>query len=152
MSDIFEIATGLLAKAIGDGRVLAMATAADGAVNVRMMSMVPLDGKLYATAFDDSLKCQQLRKNSRMALCFDSYQIEGTATVVADLSTPKNQQILARVASAFPIRAKYAAAPGCVIIEFEMTSAKFYDPSATPPLGYSINFANGSAVDLMKKQ
>lgn len=151
MDNLFQTAKSYFWNMVGENQIMAMATQAKDDVAVRTMSIVVLDDTMYCTSFEDSLKCAHIRQNNKMALCFDSVQMNGVAEIISDLDNEKMQSVLKKVEEYFPQRAKYSSQPGCVVIAFTPQKAKLFDASKNPPEGYSIDFVAQTAQQLVKK-
>jgi len=69
-----------------ENRHMALATSADGVVQVRMV-LVANDGlDIYFFTWKHSRKCSQIERNARVALCKDTVEVEGAAQILGELS------------------------------------------------------------------
>ena len=73
------IAKEEVVSALETEATLTLATCADNRVTIRYISHINDGLDIYFQTGVDSLKIQQIRTNSNVALCVGTYQIEGTA-------------------------------------------------------------------------
>lgn len=75
----YQSRISILFEKLGSGQIMTLATSLNDKVFARSMSVIICNQKFYFQtdkAFD---KCYQLSNNKNVALCFNNFQIEGTA-------------------------------------------------------------------------
>lgn len=72
----------LLWDKIGTHGVMTLSISFENHVTSRAMSIVIFHETFYCQTDEISLKCQQIQKNSNVALCYQNFSIEGTCCIV----------------------------------------------------------------------
>lgn len=80
--EVFLSVLSLLWNKIGTHGVMTLSTSLENRVTSRAMSIVVINGIFYCQTDETSLKCQQIQKNSNVALCHQNFSIEGTCRMV----------------------------------------------------------------------
>lgn len=75
----FNEAKEIMNQKLGDWKIMALASCVDDYPMVRNVSCIFYNDKIYFKTDKNFRKTQQLFKNSKVAMCFNGVQIEGTA-------------------------------------------------------------------------
>ncbi len=75
----FQSRISILFEKLGSGQIMSLATSLNGKVFARSMSVIICNHKFYFQTDKTFDKYYQLSNNKNVALCFNNFQIEGTA-------------------------------------------------------------------------
>jgi general stress protein 26 len=90
----FELELEKVYKALGDAKILPLATSSHNRTTTRMMSCILYNGAIVFQTSVDLLKYTQISENPLVALCFNNIQIEGSASILGKMSDEKNKDIM----------------------------------------------------------
>ena len=76
--------------ALADTKSMVLATSQNDYVTARVMSPISEGLTIFFRIQEQSQKGRQMQGNQRVALCFDHYQIEGTARFTGGFDEPQN--------------------------------------------------------------
>ena len=126
MNELYTVTSKDFWNMLGKGIEIVIATADGGDVTARTVSVAPLEGKLYFSTFDSSVKCAQIGKNPRVAFCAGPIQIKGAARIMGSPGLPENKAASDALMEAFADDyAAFCNAPGVVLVEVILQSASF---------------------------
>jgi ribosomal-protein-alanine N-acetyltransferase len=106
--------------------LLVLATSAEDRVLARTV-LIASDGlDIYFYTWKHSRKCEQIRKNPRVALCKDNVTIEGVAEILGSLRDERNADCARLLKAKLPgMVAKWERYPSMVIVRVRSTAAAF---------------------------
>ncbi|MDR3277039.1 MAG: pyridoxamine 5'-phosphate oxidase family protein [Treponema sp.] len=81
---------------MGESKIMALATSGQNYPTVRMMSCIIYQGNIIFQTGTDLLKYKQIIENNNVALCVDTIQIAGIATILGKTKDTGNQEIMER--------------------------------------------------------
>lgn len=96
-------------------------------VTSRTVTVVPLEGALYLTSIKrpGAIKIEQIEKNPQVAICINTTQITGTATINGLVSAKDNAEIAALYKEKLPESYdRFATAPTAAFIKIELSTCK----------------------------
>lgn len=126
MNELYEATAKKFWDMLAKGIEIVIATADGNDVTARTVSAVPLEGKLYFSTFDSSLKYAQIGKNPQVAFCVGPIQLKGTARIMGSPEMAENKAASDAIMAAFPDDyAVFSKAPGVVLVEVTPQSASF---------------------------
>jgi general stress protein 26 len=99
-------------------RAVVLATALDGRVTARTVSMVSEGLDVLFMSWGHHTKCTQIRGNPRVALCRDNVQIEGSAEILGSPLDERNQRYAEMLRAKYPDDYEmFAREPGMVMVK-----------------------------------
>jgi general stress protein 26 len=107
-----------------ENSVMILATSSYDVVMARPVSVCNDDLDIYFFTWKYSRKCTQIRKNSKISLCKDNIEIEGTAKIIGLMTSDKNKEILAFLKQRNPNGIKrWENKPNMVIVKIKPSFA-----------------------------
>ncbi|HHY15197.1 MAG TPA: GNAT family N-acetyltransferase [Firmicutes bacterium] len=85
-----------LLAALEKSKIWILATAADGRVSARMVSVVNDGLDIYFQTHEQYAKYEQIQKNKQVALCWSNISIEGMASIVGEPFAAGNEDFIRR--------------------------------------------------------
>ena len=115
-----------------ENRTMVLATSCDNRVTARYVLVASQGLDMYFFTWGHSRKCDQIRKNPRVALCTGQVQVEGTAEILGGLTDEVTKESAAILINQYPEAvARWQDRPNMVIIRvrptFAMTGASSTD-------------------------
>lgn len=108
---------------LGNAKKMVLSTSFNDDVSSRTISVIILNNTLYFQTDKTSAKFQQLKKNPRASLCFDSLRIQGIVNVIG--APKENAEFCAFYKRFFPTAFnKYTFLQNEVLLEFKPIYAK----------------------------
>jgi general stress protein 26 len=123
--------------AANENGIMVLATSYQDRVLARNVLIAPQGLDIYFFTWKRSRKCQQIRGNSRVALCKDRVQIEGTAEILGGLGNESNTAYVDAFRDKFPEAIeRWQDRPGMVIVRIRPTSVVIAGSGDTPFLEF----------------
>ena len=142
-----ENATVMLSQAIGQNKIMALATRNGEGVAVRTVNVYVYDGCFYFVTEWNSNKYTQLTINDNVALSVDAIQISGHAVALKHPCDKTNKEIVIHVESQLPQQFnRYKSEPDKRFVKLIPASASFImlDSGA----GYVIDYNKKEAIQI----
>jgi general stress protein 26 len=121
---------------------MVLATSANDRVLARTV-LVAADGvDLYCFTWEQSRKCEQIRRNPRVALGVDTLQLEGRAELLGPLSDPETPGVSVMHARFPESVERWQKRPGMIMLRIRPTLVVLGDPIDGEPGLHFIDFEN----------
>ncbi|MDP4089945.1 MAG: hypothetical protein Q8930_11830 [Bacillota bacterium] len=121
-----EARKNLLSQFDKSGNVV-LSTSLNDVVTSRTVTVIPFNNALYFTSIQrpGAVKMAQIEKNPNVAVCVNTTQITGVASILGLASTEENAEVMAIYKEKLPESyERFAVVPGCTVIKVELTTSK----------------------------
>ena len=126
-------------------KVMVFATCAGGRVTARNMSVIVFQNKVYFQTDIRMEKVQQIQQNPNVALCVDSFQIEGQARIAGPWG--ENSEVLEEYLKVHKNSyLRYENLQTEVLVEVTPTRIKKWEYIDNQPFVYELNLVKRTAV------
>jgi general stress protein 26 len=123
----FEERLAQAAEFLASKRAIVLATCTDDHVTARTVSFASRGAEVCFMSFSGNTKCRQIEGNSRVALCRDNVQIEGTAGILGSVLSPENAPYAALLREKLPEDfRRYAGHPRMILIRVRPERVKIF--------------------------
>ena len=142
--NVYEEGLQVMEKLFAKDCAFALATAAAGAPDVRMVDVFYDDGSFYIVTHENSAKARQIAENPAVSLCAQCFRFYGEAKSVGHPLKPENAGIRAKLMRAFApwyFRHNDENDEGMCYLRAELKKGFFYCDGT----GYDMNFADKTA-------
>lgn len=145
MNKVLNQATQTLFAAVGQNKIMALATRNGDNVASRTVNVYTDEHCFYFVTEVDSNKYHQITCHNQVALSVDAIQIAGYATLLEHPTAPANTAIINYIEQTLPQQFdRYAANPVMRLIKITPCTASFI--LLTTGTGFSIDFVNKTAA------
>lgn len=124
--EFLEARKSLLSQFDKSGNVV-LSTSLNDVVTSRTVSVIPFNNALYFTSIKrpGAVKMAQIEKNPNVAICVNTTQITGVATVLGLASEEENAEVMEIYKEKLPESyERFAVIPSCAVIKVELISSK----------------------------
>ena len=142
--NVYEEGLQVMEKLFAKDCAFALATAAAGAPDVRMVDVFYDDGSFYIVTHENSAKARQIAETPAVSFCAQCFRFYGEAKSVGHPLKPENAGIRAKLVRAFApwyFRHNDENDEGMCYLRAELKKGFFYCDGT----GYDMNFADKTA-------
>lgn len=128
-----------------NGLNVVLSTSHNDFVTSRTVTIIPFKDALYLTSIrrPGAMKIEQIEANPNIAICFNTTQITGIATIIGLVSAEQNTEITKIYKEKLPESfERFAAAPSAVFIKIDVHSCKSWKVVNNHVETTVINFVN----------
>lgn len=141
-----EARKNLLSQFDKNGNVV-LSTSLNDVVTSRTVTVIPFNNALYFTSIKrpGAVKMAQIEKNPNVAICVNTTQITGVASILGLVSAEENSEVMAIYKEKLPESyERFAVIPSCVVIKVELTTSKSWKVVDNKIETTTIDFINGT--------
>ena len=127
------------------GLNVVLSTSYNDFVTSRTVTLIPFKDALYLTSIrrPRAIKIEQIEKNPNVAICFNTTQITGTATIIGLVSAEQNAEITKIYKEKLPESfERFAVVPSAVLIKIDVSTCKSWKMVNNHVEATAIDFAN----------
>lgn len=139
-----EARKNLLSQFDKNGKVV-LSTSLNDVVTSRTVTVIPYNNALYFTSIQrpGAIKMEQIEKNRNVALCVNTTQITGAATILGLASAKENAEVMAIYKEKLPDSyERFAVVPSCEVIKVELKTSKSWKAVGEKIEVTAIDFVN----------
>jgi general stress protein 26 len=124
--EFLEARKDLLSQFDKNGNVV-LSTSLNDVVTSRTVTVIPFNNVLYFTSIKrpGAMKMAQIEKNPNVAICVNTTQITGVASILGLASAEENAEVMAIYKEKLPDSyERFAVVPSCAVIKVELATCK----------------------------
>jgi general stress protein 26 len=127
------------------GLNVVLSTSLNDFVTSRTVTLIPFKESLYLTSIRrlGAIKIEQIENNPNVAICFNTTQITGTATIIGLVSAEHNAEITTLYKEKLPESfERFAVVPSAVFIKIDVSTCKSWKIVNNHVESKAIDFVN----------
>ena len=148
-NEFLEARINLLSQFDKNGNVV-LSSSHNDFVTSRTVTVIPFNNALYFTSIKrpGAVKMEQIEKNSNVAICVNSIQITGVASILGLVSDDENAEVMAIYKEKLPESyERFAVVPSCMLIKIDLRASKSWKVVNKNIEKTTIDFVNGTITN-----